>query len=292
MVLMRPGEAWHAFCYEEMRRRSTYVSPASIQKAAHRGIVPGRPDYLESVAAGRLILQRTPPSDPRANRCRCNCGCRYEFELPGYVPISRVCLRCQRRGHSTPKVGCQTPPRVLTRSEMDARSKPGNARNATEETHTYAFSDGAAIGNPGPGGYGVVLKYRDARKELSRGFRLTTNNRMELLGAIVALETLRRSSRVTLATDSRYVVDGISEGWAEEWRAAGWRRGRERKVEASNPDLWSRLLDLVAKHRVQFEWVKGHTGHPENERCDRLANEAAHGDDLSVDEMYERSAAR
>jgi len=161
-----------------------------------------------------------------------------------------------------------------------------------DSTPVHAFSDGSAIGNPGSGGYGVVLKHGEASKELSHGFRLTTNNRMELLGAIVALETLQRSSTVILTTDSRYVVDGINKGWAKDWKAHGWRRGPERKEQALNPDLWSRLLDLTSKHRAKFVWVRGHAGHPENERCDQLASEAARGDDLSVDEVYERDLGR
>ena len=148
-----------------------------------------------------------------------------------------------------------------------------------------AFSDGAALGNPGPGGYGVVLKYKGAVKELYRGYRHTTNNRMELLGAIVALETLRRRSKVVLTTDSRYVVDGITEGWAEKWRANGWRRGK--KAKARNSDLWARLLDVVSRHDVTLKWVRGHAGHAENERCDHLANQAARGFKLEVDEAYE-----
>ena len=150
-----------------------------------------------------------------------------------------------------------------------------------------AFADGAALGNPGPGGYGVVLKYQDVVKELSAGYRYTTNNRMELLGAIIALETLKRRCRVILASDSRYVVDGISKGWAEKWRTNGWRRGK--RGRALNPDLWARLLDVVSHHDVKFEWVRGHAGHPENERCDQLANEAAQGTNLAKDEQYEKN---
>lgn len=155
------------------------------------------------------------------------------------------------------------------------------------DSTVLAFTDGSALGNPGPGGYGVVLKYRGATNEVSAGYRYTTNNRMELLGAIVALETLKRRCRVILATDSRYVVDGISEGWAERWRSNGWRRGKRGK--ALNPDLWARLLDAVSRHDVTFEWVRGHAGHPENERCDHLANEAAQSTDLMVDEEYEKT---
>ncbi len=155
------------------------------------------------------------------------------------------------------------------------------------DSTVLAFSDGAALGNPGQGGYGVILKYREATKELSQGYRYTTNNRMELLGAIVALETLRRRCRVILTTDSRYVVDGICEGWAEKWRANGWRRGKRGK--ALNPDLWARLLDAVSRHDVTFKWVRGHAGHPENERCDQLANEAAQGPNFETDEEYENA---
>ena len=155
------------------------------------------------------------------------------------------------------------------------------------DSTVLAFSDGSALGNPGPGGYGVVLKYRGTVKELAAGYRYTTNNRMELLGAIVALETLKRHCRIILETDSKYVVDGISKGWAKRWRANGWRRGK--RGEALNPDLWGRLLDAVSRHDVQFKWVRGHAGHPENERCDQLANEAARGANLARDEHYEKA---
>ena len=151
-----------------------------------------------------------------------------------------------------------------------------------------AFSDGAALGNPGRGGYGVVLKYGEVSKELSGGYRYTTNNRMELLGAIIALEALKRRCRVILTTDSRYVVDGISEGWAEKWRSNGWMRGKQGK--ALNPDLWARLLDVASRHDVTFKWVRGHAGHLENERCDRLANKAAQGTNLAADDKYEKTA--
>ena len=156
------------------------------------------------------------------------------------------------------------------------------------DSTVLAFSDGAALGNPGQGGYGVVLKYREATKEISGGYRYTTNNRMELLGAIIALEVLKRRCRVILTTDSQYVVNGITEGWAEKWRANGWRRGKGGR--ALNPDLWSRLLDAVSCHDVTFRWVRGHAGHPENERCDQLANEAAQRTNLAADEEYEKTA--
>ncbi len=166
---------------------------------------------------------------------------------------------------------------------------------AHEDDPIRLYTDGACLGNPGPGGYGIVLLYRSSRREMSAGFRLTTNNRMELLGAITGLETLKRRSRVTLTTDSRYVIDGISKGWAKSWKANGWVRGKgSKKAPVLNPDLWDRLLQAVGRHDVTFRWVKGHAGDPENERCDRLAREAAASTNLQVDKTYERhkSASR
>ena len=148
----------------------------------------------------------------------------------------------------------------------------------------YAFSDGSALGNPGPGGYGVVLKYGDNLKELSQGYVHTTNNRMELMGAIMALESLKERQRVVLTTDSQYVINGIEKGWARKWRANGWMRNR--KERALNPDMWERLLRAVDRHEVSFNWVRGHMGHPENERCDELANSAARGSDLIEDKVF------
>jgi ribonuclease HI len=158
----------------------------------------------------------------------------------------------------------------------------------TPDTTVHAYSDGSAIGNPGPGGYGVVLKWRGQLKELSAGYRLTTNNRMELMGAITALETLKRRSRVILSTDSQYVINGIEKGWAKKWQANGWRRNQ--KEMALNPDLWERLLKAVARHDVRFEWVPGHSGHPENERCDELATTAARESPALVDDIFEKAA--
>lgn len=159
----------------------------------------------------------------------------------------------------------------------------------TQEEIVRAYSDGSAIGNPGPGGYGVVMKWKGQQKELSGGFRLTTNNRMELLGAILALESLKRQSNVILCTDSQYVINGIEKGWARKWRANGWRRNK--KEMALNPDLWDRLLNAVDKHHVKFEWVRGHTGHPENERCDELANSTARDNPVEVDTEFEKVSA-
>lgn len=131
------------------------------------------------------------------------------------------------------------------------------------------FTDGACSGNPGPGGWGVVLRYGGREKELSGGERDTTNNRMELTAAIEGLSALKEPCRVRLVTDSKYVADGITKGWAASWRSNGWRKAD--KKPALNVDLWGELLDLLEKHEVDIEWVKGHAGHPENERCDELA---------------------
>lgn len=137
--------------------------------------------------------------------------------------------------------------------------------------HVEIFTDGACSGNPGPGGWGVVLRFGSYEKELSGGEKSTTNNRMELTAAIKGLEALKEPCCVTLTTDSKYVADGIQKGWAKSWQQNGWRKAD--KKPALNPDLWERLLELCDIHKVTINWVKGHAGHPENERCDRLAVE-------------------
>lgn len=148
-------------------------------------------------------------------------------------------------------------------------------------------TDGACSGNPGPGGYGVVLQSAKARKELCGGYRKTTNNRMELLAVIKGLEALQGRCRVTLYSDSKYVIDGLAQGWARRWRANGWRRNK--REAALNPDLWGRLLDLCDGHEMVYNWVKGHAGDTENERCDKLSTTALAQPDLAVDESYERA---
>jgi ribonuclease HI len=134
------------------------------------------------------------------------------------------------------------------------------------------YTDGACSGNPGPGGFGAVLLYKNNRKEISRGYRATTNNRMEMLSVIIGLQTLKEPCKVTLYSDSRYVVDAIEKGWALRWKQNDWMRNK--KEPALNVDLWERLLALLARHQVTCRWVKGHAGNPENERCDALAREA------------------
>lgn len=149
------------------------------------------------------------------------------------------------------------------------------------------FTDGAAKGNPdGPGGYGAIIQYVDPKgvlheKELSGGFQKTTNNRMELMAVIAALEALNRPCEVELYSDSAYVINALTKGWLENWMAKGWTRGKNEPVK--NVDLWKRLLAAGEPHQIRYNWVKGHAGHPENERCDRLATQAADGDNLACD---------
>lgn len=148
------------------------------------------------------------------------------------------------------------------------------------------YSDGACSGNPGPGGFGAILLAGQHRKELSAGYRKTTNNRMELLGAISGLEALTRPCAVRLHTDSAYIVNAINKGWARRWREQGWMRNK--KDAAENPDLWERLLSLLDTHKVEFIWVRGHAGNVENERADTIAVAASQARNLLVDEEYER----
>lgn len=143
--------------------------------------------------------------------------------------------------------------------------------NQPTKKQVYIFSDGACSGNPGPGGYGVILRCEGREKELSGGEHQTTNNRMELMGVITGLEALKYPCKVTIQTDSKYVVDGIEKGWAKSWKKNNWIKSD--KKPALNTDLWEKLLKLLEIHEVKFTWIKGHAGHPENERCDRLAVE-------------------
>ena len=152
------------------------------------------------------------------------------------------------------------------------------------EPTVIIHTDGACLGNPGAGGYGVILDHDGRRKELSGGYALTTNNRMELLAVIVGLEALRRPCRVTIYSDSQYVVDAVSKGWAERWRRNGWMRNK--REAAVNPDLWERLLNLLDTHVAEFRWVRGHSGNADNERCDELAGAAARQSGLPSDPGY------
>jgi len=148
------------------------------------------------------------------------------------------------------------------------------------------YTDGAAQGNPGPGGYGVILKFNGHVKELSEGFRLTTNNRMELLAVIAGLEAIKKEGiPVTIYSDSKYVVEAIEKGWLWGWEKKDFKK-------KANPDLWKRYIPLHKKYKPKFNWIKGHAGHPENERCDQLAVAAAEGYELRVDTEYENSSHR
>ena len=154
----------------------------------------------------------------------------------------------------------------------------GNAPQVT------IYTDGSALGNPGKGGYGIVMISQKHRKELSQGYRLTTNNRMELLSVIVALETLKNPGTVVnIYSDSKYVVDAVEKGWLFAWEKKNFKKKK-------NVDLWERFLMIYPKHKVSFTWVKGHAGNKENEVCDELAVDAANSSDLLVDEGYEKEA--
>lgn len=143
------------------------------------------------------------------------------------------------------------------------------------------YTDGAAQGNPGPGGYGTIMKYGQHEKEFSQGFRLTTNNRMELMAVIVGLEGIKKDGHaITIYSDSKYVVDSIEKGWIWGWEKKNF-------VKKANPDLWMRYIPLHKKYKPKLVWIKGHAGHPENERCDQLAVEAASGANLLRDSWYE-----
>jgi ribonuclease HI len=172
------------------------------------------------------------------------------------------------------------------------RAASARSAEAPARTHVVAYTDGSARGNPGPGGYGVVLLFSDSlgrlhSKMLSQGFRRTTNNRMELLAAIVALETLSRPCSVELHSDSQYLVNAINKRWVRGWMRNGWTTASKKPVK--NPDLWKRLIAAMSAHDVEFVWVKGHAGHKYNEKCDELATNAADGKagPLAVDAGFE-----
>ena len=152
-------------------------------------------------------------------------------------------------------------------------------------TSVQIYTDGACSGNPGPGGYGALLMSLGHTRELSAGYRLTTNNRMELMGPIAALSALKRPCKVELCSDSKYVVDSMQNGWVLRWKQTGWKK-------KENRDLWTRILDLDCLHDITFVWVKGHSTNPHNNRCDELAVTACKSADLATDEGYEAAQQR
>lgn len=155
----------------------------------------------------------------------------------------------------------------------------------SEDSHIRIYTDGACSGNPGPGGYGIILTFGNFRKELSAGYKLTTNNRMELLACIVALETIKQPGHdVIIYSDSKYVCDAVEKKWLLGWHAKGYQK-------IKNPDLWQRFYKIYRTHQVRFHWIKGHNGHPMNERCDVLAVAAAKGGKLLTDVGYENGHA-
>lgn len=150
------------------------------------------------------------------------------------------------------------------------------------------YSDGSSRGNPGPGGFGTILHYEDLNgkihtMEITKGYEMTTNNRMELLGVISGFEALNRPCEVKVVSDSQYVIKAFTEHWVDKWQKSGWKR---KGGAVLNVDLWKRLLEAMKPHKVSFEWVKGHAGHPENERCDELATGSAMGENLLIDEGF------
>jgi len=206
----------------------------------------------------------------------------------------------QKRGGPSAGEGLANKPAGAGKSRGHIAAETGKAADSvdyspsSDETSpsrkTIIYTDGGCKSNPGPGGYGAVVLDGTSRRELAQGFRLTTNNRMELMSCIAALQSLTERTAVVLHSDSRYVVNGIEKGWAKKWRAKGWMRTKEEA--ALNADLWSALLELCDRHQVQFLWVRGHAGTRENERCDRLATQAALGRDLLEDTGYLRPGQR
>ncbi len=167
-------------------------------------------------------------------------------------------------------------------------AKTKNSQSSPIDSNTdevIIYTDGGSLGNPGPGGYGAVILYNNKKKEISGGFRITTNNRMELMGVIAALRELDQKDKpVKIYSDSSYVVNGINKGWAKSWEKNNWIKSN--KEPAINPDLWSELLNLIKPLNVSFVWVKGHSGNPLNERCDELAKASASKNNLPVDKGY------
>jgi ribonuclease HI len=204
-----------------------------------------------------------------------------EAQIKGYP-------RARYRGFATKEEAekwLQAPSATPARQKIDIL--PAKKQNG-HDTGIEIYTDGGALGNPGPGGYGIVMISGNRKKELCGGYRLTTNNRMELMGCIVALQELKQKNRpITLYSDSSYVVNGINKGWAKSWRKNGWIKSD--KKPAMNHDLWAELLKLTEGLDIIFKWVKGHAGNPNNERCDELAVSSAKQYHLPTDTGYEQA---
>lgn len=179
-------------------------------------------------------------------------------------------------------------PVSVPRNGKRATDGPGTLDAATlNDRSVHIYTDGGCIDNPGPGGYGAVIIEEGRRRELSGGYRLTTNNRMEIMACIKAIGSLKKNAHAVLFTDSQYVANAITKGWALKWRSKNWMRDKSQK--ALNSDLWAELLKLLERHDIVVRWVRGHAGNPENERCDVLARKAAQGPDLEADTGYEET---
>lgn len=171
--------------------------------------------------------------------------------------------------------------------QKQARNHAAKQVQSKDMKQVTIYTDGSCLNNPGAGGYGAVLLFAPHRREISAGFRMTTNNRMEMMAVIAALEALREPCNITLYSDSQYVVNAMTRGWARRWQDHGWMRNKKEK--AVNPDLWERLLKAAAPHEVEFRWLRGHSGVAENERCDHLAFTAASRSGLPEDAGYQRN---
>ena len=156
----------------------------------------------------------------------------------------------------------------------------------TDYKEVTIYTDGGCSPNPGPGAWGAILSCNGVTKKIAGGYKLTTNNRMEIIAVIEALKALKEKCKVTLYTDSQYVYNSITKGWAEGWRKNGWRKGKNKREKALNPDLWGELLDLIELHEIDFNWVKAHVGIPGNEAVDQLVNDTRDAGDLDEDTVY------
>ncbi len=206
---------------------------------------------------------------------------------PGRVSLERRYAELDARVRAWPRTADNDPFYAGSARFLAAQVQRSGPGTRSDKPAATIYTDGACVGNPGPGGYAAIVRDDRGRQELSGGFRLTTNNRMEIMAAIAGLRALGQPSSVMLYSDSQYLVDSVTKGWVLRWRANRWRTSG--KTPALNRDLWEQLLDLLQQHEVRFEWVRGHAGDTDNERCDELAMRAAQRPDLPADTGYEAS---